>query len=99
MSYILASFIERVVEALKRKGSEIIANGKIHLGRVLMLIVSFHSFISKEEKIANFVKLIGLDVIKLQSSLEDSLSALSLLLELFSTLSIILVLVILWLSH
>lgn len=99
MSYALASFIERIVETLKRRGSGIIANSRTNLSKVLIMITSFHSTISREEAITNFIKLIGLDVLKLQSSLEDSLSALSLLLELFSSLSIILVLVILWLSY
>lgn len=99
LSYALASFIERIIEALKRRGDEIINNSRISLGRVLVLIARFHSAISKEEKVTNLIKIISLNVLRLQSSLEDSLSALSLLLEFLSSLSIVLILVILWLSY
>lgn len=47
-----------------------------------------------EKNIVNIVKSIGIGILKIQSSLEDSMSTLSLLLELLSALSILLILVI-----
>lgn len=99
MSYASASFIERIIEAIRRRGSKVVADGRTKLDKMLVLIARFHDVISKEDKVVNFVKLVGLNVLRLQSSLEDSLSALSLLLELFSSLSVIIVLVVLWWSY
>lgn len=65
---------------------------------VLTGAVKLHVLLSREETVVNAFRRIGSNVQKLQSSLEDSLSALSLLLEFIFALSIVLILVIAWWS-
>lgn len=60
----------------------------------LTAIVKLHVFLSREDAVVVEFRKIGSSVQKLQSSLEDSLSALSLLLEFLFALSIVLILVI-----
>ncbi|MEM1525759.1 MAG: hypothetical protein QXZ41_01775 [Ignisphaera sp.] len=101
MSYGSATIIERIVERLT-KVAQCIRNKIFSSGRIIIHRVNYVEGVQKissiEDMVVSLIKLIGVKVQKLQCSLEDSLSALSLILELLSSLSIIIILVILWLT-
>lgn len=86
-------FRETIVESPKASVSD-----ESFAKAVLTSIVKLHVFLSREETVVNAFRRIGFNVQRLQSSLEDSLSALSLLLEFIFALSIVLILVITWSS-
>lgn len=65
---------------------------------IITAIVRLHAAVSREESIIRSFRTMGSAIQKLQCSLEDSLSILSLLLEFLSVLSIILIMVIAWWS-
>ncbi|MEM1645476.1 MAG: hypothetical protein QXL96_06355 [Ignisphaera sp.] len=101
MSYGSVTIIERIVDMLSRLAQNI-RNRIFALLRKVTHRVNYIERVQKissvEDIVISFGKLIGVKVQRLQYSLEDSLSALSLVLELLSSLSIIIVLAILWLS-
>lgn len=65
---------------------------------ILTAVVKIHTIFSREESIIRSLRSMGSAIQKLQCSLEDSLSVLSLLLEFLSVISIILILVLAWWS-
>lgn len=77
------------------KVNNIIDNAIVKVVSWLKPVIFLHNAISKEDTIINIVKILGVSIQRLQSSLEDALSFASLLMGLILTLSLILVLVIL----
>lgn len=75
------------------KVNNIINNAMAKVVNKLKLVIFLHNAISKEDMVISIAKIIGVNMQKLQSSLEDALSLTSLLMELLSTLSLILILI------
>jgi len=59
-------------------------------------IIKAHNCIAREDVVIKILKSIALFILRLQCSLEDALSATSILFELFTSISIILVMVLVW---
>lgn len=75
------------------KVNNIINNAMAKVVNKLKFVIFLHNAISKEDIVISIAKIIGVNMQKLQSSLEDALSLTSLLMELLSTLSLILILI------
>lgn len=87
------------ISANVNKFSSEMALGEESISRsIITAVIKLHTTISKEDVVIRSFKTMGSAIQKLQCSLEDSLSILSLLLEFLSVLSIILIMVIAWLS-
>uniref|UniRef100_A0A7C2Z9K1 Uncharacterized protein n=1 Tax=Ignisphaera aggregans TaxID=334771 RepID=A0A7C2Z9K1_9CREN len=112
MNYAVASFIERTISYLRRVYRRITAENlieirwpKLHSAEDLLAYLVNKAieymkrwFQSAENAVIKSGKAAGLAMQKLQSSLEDSLSTVSLFLELLTMLSITILAVMVWWS-
>uniref|UniRef100_A0A7J3QEU2 Uncharacterized protein n=1 Tax=Ignisphaera aggregans TaxID=334771 RepID=A0A7J3QEU2_9CREN len=96
MSYSMASIIQRLIERLQRRIEYTLVFSKGFYSALVRNIIKIHSYIAREDAVVKGLKSIALYTLKLQCSLEDALSATSILLELFTAVSIILVVVLIW---
>ena len=99
MSYAVASVIERsrdaIADLLRRLVKRLrirITSPKLSM-KVPEVDIAQKAVVTVEDAVINVFRALGRSIQMLQCSLEDSLSALSLILELLSTLSLILLLV------
>lgn len=93
MNYISASILERIIKILRYKTNEVIVNGRTKFNKLINMVIRIHMALKKEDKVIVLIRSIVIIIQKIQSSLEDSLSTQSLLLEFLSILSIIVTLV------
>lgn len=96
MSYSSGSIIQRLVERLQHQMEYTLLLSKGFYSSLVDKVIKVHSFISREDIIVRTLKSIALYTLKLQCILEDALSAISILFELFTSISIILIVVLVW---
>lgn len=96
MSYSVASIIQRLVERLQRQLEYTVVLSRGLYSILVNKIIRTHNTIAREDIAIRMLKSIALYTLKLQCSLEDALSANSILFELFTALSIILIVVLVW---
>ncbi|MCS7110803.1 MAG: hypothetical protein N3D82_04595 [Ignisphaera sp.] len=96
MSYSIGSVVQRLVERLQRRVEYTLIFSKGLYSLLVSKIIVVHSFIAREDVIVRSLKSIALYILRLQCVLEDALSATSILFELFASISIILIVVLVW---
>ncbi|MEM0005647.1 MAG: hypothetical protein QXJ95_01025 [Ignisphaera sp.] len=96
MSYSMGSVIQRLVERLQRRVEYTLVLSKGFYNMIVGKIIKAHNCIAREDVAIKILKSIALFILRLQCSLEDALSATSILFELFTSISIILVMVLVW---
>lgn len=74
------------------KWNNLLTNIIVRIVDWLKPVASFHNVVSKEDAVIRLIKILGVSIQRFQSSLEDALSSISLLMGLLSTLSLILIL-------
>ena len=96
MSYAAASIVSRVIDALKRMYRKQRQNRRL-ASKLVGFAIRVRSALSREDRVVGFLKAVALGLQRLQSSLEDSLSIQSLLLEILSAISIAVMVIVAWL--
>lgn len=96
MSYSMGSIIQRLVERLQHRVEYTLVLSKGFYNMIVSKIIKAHNYIAREDVVIKILKSIALSILRLQCSLEDALSATSILFELFTSISIILIMVLVW---
>ncbi len=96
MSYSLGSIIQRLAERFQRRIEYVFLRSKGFYSLLVDKIIKAHDYIAREDIVIKILKSTALSILKLQCVLEDALSATSILFELFISISIIFIMVLVW---